>query len=141
MAIAPRFWARVDRSGGPHACWPWTGALHSSGYGVLWGGRDDARRWLRAHRVAYELLVGPIPDGMQLDHLCRNRRCVNPAHLEPVTLVENVMRGVGVGPTNAAKTHCPRRHPLPERGGPRGRICLPCKRRRQQEWKARKAAA
>lgn len=140
MAVADRFWPKVDRSGGPGACWIWTGALHTAGYGVLWGGRDDARRWLRAHRVAYELLVGPIPDGMTLDHLCRNRRCVNPDHLEAVSNVENVMRGVGLGPTNAAKTLCPNGHRLPERIGPGERVCLPCKRRRQSEWKRRNVA-
>lgn len=63
-----------------------------------------------AHRIAYQLLVGPIPEGMQLDHLCRNRRCVNPDHLEPVTHAENVRRGLS-GAYLRARTHCPKGHP------------------------------
>lgn len=98
-----RFWAKVDRTSD---CWLWTGSLHL-GYGVIAAeGRANM-----AHRVSYELIVGPIPDGLTLDHLCRNRACVNPAHLEPVTNVENVMRGLSVGALNARKTHCPKGHP------------------------------
>lgn len=102
-----RFWARVDKDG-PGGCWLWTGHRTSGGYGgVALSGRS-----LRAHRVAYELLVGPIPEGLQLDHLCRVRLCVNPDHLEPVTQTENVRRGFGVGGINYRKTHCPQGHPL-----------------------------
>lgn len=73
-------------------CWPWPGALNKKGYGTI----DvvvNGRRYRSAHRFAYEQLVGPIPDGLELDHLCRNPPCVNPAHLEPVTRSENVRRG------------------------------------------------
>lgn len=80
------FWARVDRSGGLFACWPWTGPT-VRGYGRLHGRRAT-------HRVAYELLVGPIAEGLTLDHLCRNKLCANPAHLEPVTLAENIRRAM-----------------------------------------------
>src|SRR5213593_4533327 len=73
------FWAKVNKAEG--SCWRWTGSQRRGGYGrVRIGGRDFV-----AHRVAYELTIGPIPDGLQLDHLCRNRLCVRPAHLEPVT--------------------------------------------------------
>lgn len=81
-----RFWARFERA--PDGCWLWTGPLYSNGYGEFnFDGRNR-----RAHRFAYDRLVGPIPDGLELDHLCRVRRCVNPAHLEPVTHEENVRR-------------------------------------------------
>lgn len=100
-----RFWPMVDTTGD---CWEWQGTKDVGGY---------ARFQLRGerhlvHRYAYELLVGPIPDGLHIDHLCRNRICVNPAHLEPVTLVENVMRGETVTARNAAKTHCVNGHPF-----------------------------
>ena len=89
------------------ACWRWIGAGNPKGYGQIV--RDGRLR--QAHRVAYELAIGPIPDGLVLDHLCRNRGCINPLHLEPVTSKENTHRGVG---TNAAKTHCPRGHEYTE---------------------------
>lgn len=81
-------------------CWEWTGTRNDSGYGVV--------RKQRAHRAVYELMVGPIPDRLTLDHLCRNRACVRPDHLEPVTREENVRRGIHGG--NALKTHCPAGH-------------------------------
>ena len=87
------------------ACWEWTGAT-SGGYGYL---RQRGINHL-AHRLIYELLVGPIPDGLVIDHLCRNRSCVNPGHLEPVAFQENVLRGTGVTAENAAKTHCKHGH-------------------------------
>lgn len=85
-----QFWARVDASGD---CWEWTGSKTSYGYGIV------IRNWRRtgAHREAYRLLVGPIPEGLTIDHLCRNHSCVNPDHLEPVTRAENVRRGIPAG--------------------------------------------
>jgi hypothetical protein len=84
-------------------CWDWTGALNSKGYGSV---AHKGRVW-STHRLAYELLVGPIPDGLQLDHLCRNRSCCNPDHLEPVTPKVNSERGA-----QATKMHCVRGHAL-----------------------------
>lgn len=92
------FWALADKT---DECWNWSGSIHRLGYGqVRWGGG-----FRKAHRVAYELAIGPIPDGLELDHLCRNRRCVRPDHLEPVTHAENVRRG------RVHKTTCRNGHP------------------------------
>jgi len=120
-----RFWARVDRQ--EAGCWNWTGALNSAGYGHV--GRDGGVR--RTHRVAYELLVGPIPEGLHLDHLCRNRACCNPEHLEPVTNAENIRRAA------AAKTHCKNGHPYTAENvyvRPTGsRYCTPCRIERDRK--------
>lgn len=93
-----RVWRYVDRT---DTCWLWTGALNQAGYGRFFTG-DDGKRL--AHRFMYELLVGPIPEGLTLDHLCRTPACVRPDHLEPVTRSENARRA------GANKTHCRRGH-------------------------------
>lgn len=113
----------IDANG----CWNWTGTKSPKGYALTQV--DGVSK--RAHRVIYELTNGPVPTGLQLDHLCRNRGCVNPDHLEPVTGKVNVLRGVGVTAQNAKKTHCHRGHPLsgdniyPRSNG--GRECWECK--------------
>lgn len=84
-------------------CWLWTGALSPNGYGTFGSGGS-------AHRIIYELLKDPIPIGLQLDHLCRTRHCVNPDHLQPITVRENILRGEGFAAINARKTHCVRGH-------------------------------
>jgi HNH endonuclease len=86
-------------------CWEWRGA-HTLGYGSI---REGGRGQL-VHRIMYERLIGPIPEGTEIDHLCRNRGCVNPGHMEPVTKTVNILRGTCPMAINAAKTHCIRGH-------------------------------
>lgn len=89
-------------------CWEWT-ANKSEGYGLLKRGQKQHK----AHRYVYEALVGPIPEGMTLDHLCRNRSCVNPDHLEPVTFAENARRSPA-GMRAVRKAHCKNGHRFDE---------------------------
>src|SRR5690242_3990108 len=98
-----RFWSKVDKSG---FCWLWTASVDHDGYGrfVVDG------KTCKAHRIAYTLSIGPIPDGLTIDHLCRNKRCVNPAHLEAVSQKENNHRGTSPSALNIQKTHCIRGH-------------------------------
>ncbi len=132
-----RLWTRVEKT---ETCWLWTG--HKvSGYAML----SVSGKSTYAHRFAYELLVGPIPEGLQLDHLCRVRHCVNPAHLEPVTPRENVARGVS--PAAVRKIVCKRGHPLTEGPNlylsPTGvRVCRTCRRMgtHTEEFRAKHAA-
>jgi hypothetical protein len=105
VKVAGRFWPRVA-VGGADDCWLWLGHLNSHGYGQI---RAYGTRY-SAHRLSYMLVRGTIPDGLVLDHLCRNRACANPLHLEAVTNRTNVLRGVGRTAQNAIKTHCLRGH-------------------------------
>ncbi len=110
-------------------CWEWTANLYWNGYGEFW----DGNKYIRAHRFSYEWFKGEIPDGLQLDHLCRNRACVNPDHLEVVTSRDNILRGIGFAVKNASATHCSHGHPYDlfntyyRPGG--GRSCKTCGRR------------
>lgn len=104
-----RFFSYIEPVTEWDACWIWTG-WGSDGYGRFMLG-DGA---VCAHRWSYEFLRAEIPDDLQIDHLCRNRRCVNPWHLEPVTQRENVLRGVGIAARNALKTHCKWDHEFTE---------------------------
>lgn len=120
-------------------CWLWIGYRDPNGYGRI---TDGDRKVHQAHRVLYELIVGPIPEGLVLDHLCRNTGCVNPGHLEPVTDVENIQRGFNHYLT---KTHCPSGHPY--RGTNLGRMnasgsrrCLTCHRENERKRRDRRKA-
>lgn len=124
-----KFWSHVDR-GGDGNCWLWTGTLKSNGYASFYAGGGRGASKVYAHRYAYELLVGPIPTGSEIDHLCRTRHCVNPEHLEPVTHAENMRRGEGFAGRNVRKETCPNGHPL-DGVLPNGhRFCSTCRPRR-----------
>jgi hypothetical protein len=133
--IEDRFWPKVEES--PDGCWLWTGQRNRAGYGSIRGpGRDAAL--LMAHRVAYELVVGKIRDGLTIDHLCGNQSCVNPAHLEPVTIAENIRRAA------RKRSICLHGHPLDgwqrsRPGKPRTRYCRTCKYARNRHRRARSA--
>ena len=126
-------------------CWLWTGSISEDGYGKF---KMTQAAWA-AHRVSYELFVGPIPEGLQIDHLCRVRCCVNPKHLEPVTLQENFRRGIGNAHGAAAasiarisKTHCLRGHEyVPDNvmiQADGARRCRTCDRKRAREYQRAK---
>lgn len=128
MTLPRRIDEKIDRSG---SCWIWIGAINPTGYGAVW--MDGHAR--RSHRVVYELLVGPIPEGLDLDHLCRVRSCCNPDHLEPVTRRENLLRG-NPDVQRALATHCARGHEfnasntyVTPTGGRRCRTCVRLRRR------------
>lgn len=123
----------------PSGCWEWTGSCTANGYGQISSGPRHDRKRLLTHRVSWWIHRGPIPGGLELDHLCRNRRCANPDHLEPVTHRENALRGIA-GAVNAARhravTHCPRGHEYDETNTytrPNGsRQCRACARVRRR---------
>lgn len=111
--VAERFWAKVDLLDGPEGCWRWTASRYRNGYGQFDGGV--------AHRFSYELHHGPIPDGLVIDHLCGQRYCVNPKHLELVTHAVNTQRGYSrnISGTHrrdlmAKRTHCKHGHQMTE---------------------------
>ncbi len=123
-------------------CIEWIASSDSKGYGKFQCESGRNGRLMPAHRWAYEWIVGPIPVGLQLDHLCRNRLCVNPAHLEPVSQQENILRGVGLAAENAEKTACPVGHPYagdnlytnPTTGS---RLCRACRREHDRNRRPR----
>lgn len=125
--LLARIAAKIEQT---DTCWLWTGNLNRNGYGRVM--HPATQRMVVAHRLVYEALGGPIPEGMQLDHLCRVRRCVRPDHLEPVTQRENLLRGETLTAKAAAATHCPQRHPYAGRNlyvNPKGhRLCRECHR-------------
>ena len=126
-------------------CWIWQKYITKDGYGQI--GLDYKIQY--AHRVVYELLVGPIPEGKHLDHLCRNRACINPEHLEPVTCQENILRGIGPTAQKAKQTHCSRgheftpentyHHPNRYHGSRRCYVCI--KQYSKKQWAKRKKLA
>lgn len=119
-----RFWSRVNKT---KSCWIWTGYISPKGYGECY----FKGKTCRAYRVSFEMVNGPIPDGMEIDHLCRNRACVNPEHLEAVSKRENILRGVCPPAINRRKKKCNNGHEynaentmISKRGS---RVCRLCK--------------
>ncbi len=129
MPLADRIeiWRKESTTNG-QGCWLWERPLNRKGYGHAW----VARKHFAIHRLSYQHFVGPIPEALQIDHLCKNRNCWNPEHLEVVTLRENIRRG-DAGKPQASRTHCPQGHPYNEENTARRngeRVCKKCARDR-----------
>lgn len=142
MPFAEKLEVYTERSGD---CILWTGGLNNKGYGVT----GNLGRSAYVHRLSYEHFVGPIPEGMEIDHLCRVPRCLNPDHLEAVTHSTNVARGLSpiqLRERHSSRTECSEGHPYDEANTyhppatPDVRVCRECKRQRWREWDARRRA-
>jgi hypothetical protein len=138
------FWSFIRAGVGDiEGCWEWGAGVNKKGYGEFSVRIDGVRRNYRAHRWSYESFVRPIPAGLHIDHLCHNRSCVNPWHLEPVTHQENTRRGLGQV-AQTSRTHCKNGHEYteentlrrPARSGNRVRQCKVCTRAVAREYKA-----
>ena len=133
-----RFWTKVEFT---DTCWLWTGAKTNKGYGNF--AVESERKWVGAHRYAYEFCVGPIPGGLHIDHLCRVPLCVLPEHLEPVTVRENLRRGIN----GILTTHCPQGHAYDEantrwrKHRTASRACRACDRGKKREQRTNALAS
>lgn len=138
-----RYWSKVEKT---ETCWVWKGTKSKSTseiYGAFPRKINGKTIVKRAHHVSYVLAKGEIPDGLVLDHLCRNPLCVNPDHLEPVTQQVNTLRGIGPTAKNAQKTHCPKGHPYDEANTYHykgGRGCRECRRANVREYGRKRRA-
>ncbi len=136
-----RWWSKVDMGDG---CWEWKGTVVQRPGGLPYGQFKELGRRHRAHRFAYELLVGPIPTGLVIDHLCRNTLCVNPAHMEPVTNAENIARGDAPSAVAKRRSRCAAGHPYSaENTLMEGTIrrCRACAREKARRARERRKAA
>lgn len=136
-SVPERFWLKVGPHDDPNACWMWRGGFDVGGYGTFWNGT----RHIKAHVFMWELVNGPITPGLCRDHLCRNRGCVNPSHLEEVTNKTNVLRGVSIVAQRARAESCLSGHHyskettrITKKGA---RICRICERVRRDQYYAR----
>lgn len=132
--IRERLEARIIKT---DHCWFWLGSMNRDGYGMIGVTTDKGRKTRLAHRVSYETFVGPIPDGKVLDHLCRNRACIRPDHLEPVLQEVNVRRGASM----ERGTHCGNGHEFTRANTRWVRVCVACAEASRRRSKARKAKA
>lgn len=149
------FWKKLT-PGDADACWPWEGNIEPSGYGTFQTTHEGVR-FTKAHRFAYHVMIGPVPDGMDLDHTCHtndsnchlgndcpHRACCNPRHLEPVTEMTNIHRSRGPSGVNHQKTHCIHGHPLSGDNllirADGHRRCRTCKRNSENRRYARRSA-
>jgi len=130
MKTIQRFLSHIEID--VNGCWLWTRSLNPLGYGRF----NLNGKTVQAHRFGYEIYHGEFPKGKVTDHLCRNRKCVNPVHLEAVTQQENISRG-NTGKMNATKTHCPYGHELTSMNTRDARKCKECDRIRSSNYRAR----
>lgn len=141
--LSERFWVKVNKDAPISAvrpdlghCWLWTASLDGKGYGKI----GVKGKLLQAHRLSYEMVLGAIPDGLVLDHLCRIRHCVNPGHLEPVTQRVNLLRGQTLTAKEVQVTHCPQDHPYDEANTYQygnNRKCRACRREHRMAFDER----
>lgn len=138
-----RFIKKVEKL--KSGCWEWQGGKTSKGYGQF-----TYKNGGRAHRYSYEYFVGKIPKNLTIDHLCKNKTCVNPKHLEAVSMRENVLRSDGISARNAKKTVCIRGHEFTKENtylrklkkvALKVRVCIECKREHHRQWKIRKKSS
>lgn len=144
--LLARFWSKVTMTEG---CWEWTAADDGQGYGFFYVGVSNGQRVIRrAHQVAWEATVGPLTPGLVIDHLCRNRRCVNVLHLEEVSNAENIRRSPIMRPGARERSYdyefCKKGiHRMSETAMPTAsgaRLCRPCRREYMREWNRKQEA-
>lgn len=144
--VSTRFWAKASATGNQCECWEWTAARDSDGYGRFCVSKKYGTR--NAHRISYSLCIGSIPDGLTIDHLCGNRGCVNPWHMEAVTSTENTLRGMTISAGNMAKSQCKHGHAFSaentwvykRKDGRSRRECRTCVKARDDRHRASKRA-
>ncbi len=138
--LPARFWDKIRVL--DNGCWEWMAAL-VDGYGQIGIGSrtDDTSRQVYSHRYAYEQLVADVPAGLQCDHLCRNRACVNPGHLEVVTCRDNILRGNGPAARQARRTHCPYGHKYSPANTYRYKRHRGCRKCIKARWQRKKSHA
>lgn len=138
--VAIRLIKNIQRN---NECWEWTGYVDKRGYGQSFVFTRGKSHTVTAHRLSYKVFRGELPDDLVLDHLCRNTKCINPEHLDPVTIKENTNRGVGAWATRARKTHCKRGHEFTKentrilKGKGNARLCRTCAILANREYRRR----